>query len=130
MDKLRKMVSFEKLDDGIKGMIKNHYPHGFWNSVFPIQKSTEEVIYVFPLETDQIKYLIKVAPPKRRSKTFDDELYFGTDEDMDTDDTLESRDTLDNDDDSEDEFFSKPSTSRDNDENTNYNYQYGDEDED
>ena len=59
----RRIVSYEKLDQSIRKMIKSNYPDGFDGQTFNLRLPTsKEVFKMIRFETDNIQYMIKVGP--------------------------------------------------------------------
>jgi hypothetical protein len=52
--------SLETISDELREMINKQYPIGYENSISRIKNAKNEPIFVFPLETDDTTYLIKV----------------------------------------------------------------------
>ena len=59
----RRIVSYEKLDQSIRKMIKSNYPDGFDGQTFNLRLPTsKEVFKMIRFEADNIQYMIKVGP--------------------------------------------------------------------
>ncbi|HMP98277.1 MAG TPA: hypothetical protein PKC24_00760 [Cyclobacteriaceae bacterium] len=52
--------SLETISDELRDMINRQYPVGYENSITRIKNAKNEPIFVFPLETEDTTYLIKV----------------------------------------------------------------------
>lgn len=64
VSKKKVIKSLEGLDDSLKELMKRQYPSGYEASVTRIINAKKEHIFVFPLETDDATYLIKVPSTK------------------------------------------------------------------
>lgn len=73
MSVIKKKVikSLEGLDDSMKDLLKKQYPIGYQSSVTRIINAKKEHIFVFPLETDDAIYLIKVPSTKNSDGEYD-----------------------------------------------------------
>lgn len=60
MTKKRIITSLKKLPEQIQEMIKSENPDGFLNNLIKINKGNGASFYAFPLETEEISYLVKV----------------------------------------------------------------------
>ena len=59
----RRIVSYEKLDQSIRKMIKSNYPDGFDGQTFNLRLPTsKEVFKMIRFEMDNIQYMVKVGP--------------------------------------------------------------------
>lgn len=52
--------SLETISDELRELINKQYPIGYENGISRIKNAKNEPIFVFPLETDDTTYLIKV----------------------------------------------------------------------
>jgi len=64
VSKKKVIKSLDGLDDTLKDLLKKQYPSGYESSVTRIINAKKEHIFVFPLETDEATYLIKVPSTK------------------------------------------------------------------
>ena len=64
VSKQKVIKSLEGLDDSLRDLLKRQYPAGYESSVTRIINAKKEHIFVFPLETDDATYLIKVPSSK------------------------------------------------------------------
>lgn len=64
LSKRKVIKSLEGLDDSLKELLKKQYPTGYESSITRIINAKKEHIFVFPLETDDATYLIKVPSTK------------------------------------------------------------------
>lgn len=99
--------SLDSLGDELQSLIKKQYPNGYESSLTRITTPKKEPIFVFPLETEDTTYLVKVPATKNSDGEYDVhsrkekeefELPRSGDDDLETD-----GDDLDQDDDYDDE---------------------------
>jgi hypothetical protein len=64
VSKKKVIKNLEGLDDSLRDLLKKQYPTGYESSVTRIINAKKEHIFVFPLETDDATYLIKVPSSK------------------------------------------------------------------
>ena len=69
--KKRVIKSLETLPDNLKDLIKKQHPNGFEGSISRIMNAKKEPIFVFPLETEDSVYLVKVPATKNSSGGYD-----------------------------------------------------------
>jgi len=95
LTKKRVIKSLENLSEDLKELIHQQYPTGYQSSIQRISNAKNEPIFVFPLETEDAVYLIKVPTTKNsdgeysvqsgKKQDFDGEDDFKTpDDDVDT----------------------------------------------
>ncbi len=89
VDKKRVIKSLENLTDDLKDLLREQYPNGYEGSITRITNAKKEPIFVFPLETADATYLIKVPATKNSEGEYDVE-------------SKPEEDEFDNSDDSED----------------------------
>jgi hypothetical protein len=65
--KKRVIKSLDNLSDDLKELIRRQYPNGYEGSIHRISNARNEPIFVFPLETEEATYLVKV-PATRNSE--------------------------------------------------------------
>lgn len=70
-NKNRVIKSLETVSDELKAFIKQQYPNGYEDSITRIQNAKRESIFVFPLETEETAYLIKVTATKNSAGGYD-----------------------------------------------------------
>lgn len=59
----RRIVSYEKLDQSIRKLIKSDYPDGFDGRTFNLRLPTsKEVFKMIRFEAEGIQYMIKLGP--------------------------------------------------------------------
>jgi len=99
--------SLDSLGDELQSLIKKQYPNGYESSLTRITTPKKEPIFVFPLETEDATYLVKVPATKNSDGEYDVhsrkekeefELPRAGEDDLETD-----ADDLDQDDDYDDE---------------------------
>jgi len=69
--KKRVIKSLETLSEELKELIKKQHPNGFESSISRIMNAKKEPIFVFPLETEDSLYLVKVPATKNSSGGYD-----------------------------------------------------------
>lgn len=62
--KKRVIKSLENLSEDLRDLIRDQYPNGYEASITRITSAKKEPIFVFPLETQDATYLIKVPATK------------------------------------------------------------------
>lgn len=70
-DKKRIIKSLENLGDDLQELLKRQYPNGYEGSITRITNAKKEPIFVFPLETDDAIYLVKVPATKNSDGEYD-----------------------------------------------------------
>lgn len=83
--KKRIIKSLETLPEDLKDLIKKQHPNGFETSISRIMNAKKEPIFVFPLETDDSIYLVKVPATKNSSGGYDVDSGEQDDDDVDDD---------------------------------------------
>ena len=71
VSKKRIIKSLENLSDDLKDLLKDLYPNGYESSITRITNAKREPIFVFPLETDDAIYLVKVPATKNSDGGYD-----------------------------------------------------------
>ena len=71
VNKKRAIKSLENLSEDLKYLIKDQYPNGYESSISRITNAKKEPIFVFPLDTEEAIYLIKVPVTKNSSGEYD-----------------------------------------------------------
>ena len=69
--KKRVIKSLENLSDDLRDLIHDQYPNGYEASITRITNAKNEPIFVFPLETDDSIYLVKVPATKNSDGGYD-----------------------------------------------------------
>lgn len=63
--------SLDSLSEELQALIKKQYPSGYEASLNRITTPKKETIFVFPLETDEATYLVKVPATKNSEGDYD-----------------------------------------------------------
>ncbi len=71
VSKKKVIKSLENLSEELKDLIKDQYPNGYESSISRIVTPKKESIFVFPLETEDATYLIKVPATKNSEGEYD-----------------------------------------------------------
>jgi hypothetical protein len=71
VSKKRVIKSLENLSEDLKDLIRDQYPNGYESSITRITNAKKEPIFVFPLETADATYLIKVPATKNSEGEYD-----------------------------------------------------------
>ncbi len=71
VSKKKIIKSLETLSDELKELLAEQYPDGYENSITRINNAKKEPIFVFPLETDDATYLVKVPATKNSDGGYD-----------------------------------------------------------
>jgi hypothetical protein len=71
VSKKRVIKSLENLSEDLKELIRDQYPTGYESSITRITNAKKEPIFVFPLETEDATYLIKVPVTKNSDGEYD-----------------------------------------------------------
>jgi hypothetical protein len=69
--KKRVIKSLENLSEDLKELLRIQYPNGYEGSITRIINAKKEHIFVFPLETDDAIYLIKLPATKNSEGEYD-----------------------------------------------------------
>ncbi|MEI9919388.1 MAG: hypothetical protein WDO14_11370 [Bacteroidota bacterium] len=69
--KKRVIKSLENLSEDLKELLRTQYPNGYEGSITRIVNAKKEPIFVFPLETDDATYLIKLPATKNSEGEYD-----------------------------------------------------------
>jgi hypothetical protein len=69
--KKRLIKSLESLSEDLKDLLREQYPNGYEASITRITNAKREPIFVFPLETDDAVYLVKVPATKNSDGEYD-----------------------------------------------------------
>ena len=69
--KKRVIKSLESLTEDLKELLREQYPNGYESSITRITNAKKEPIFVFPLETDDSVYLVKVPATKNSEGGYD-----------------------------------------------------------
>jgi hypothetical protein len=95
--KKRVIKSLESLSEDLRELMRQQFPNGYEASITRISNAKNEPIFVFPLETEDAIYLVKVPATKNSEGEYavesgkkqefdsaDDESPFGAEEDFET----------------------------------------------
>lgn len=69
--KKRVIKSLENLSEDLRELLKEQYPNGYEASISRIMNAKKEPIFVFPLETDDSVYLVKVPATRNSDGEYD-----------------------------------------------------------
>lgn len=69
--KKKVIKSLENLSGDLLELLHNQYPNGYESSITRITNAKREPIFVFPLETDDATYLVKVPVTKNSDGEYD-----------------------------------------------------------
>jgi hypothetical protein len=69
--KKRVIKSFDALNEELRDLMRHQYPNGYEGSITRIVNAKKEPIFVFPLETDEATYLIKLPATKNSDGEYD-----------------------------------------------------------
>jgi hypothetical protein len=71
VSKKKVIKSLENLSDDLKELLREQYPNGYEGSITRITNAKKEPIFVFPLETADATYLVKVPATKNSEGEYD-----------------------------------------------------------
>ena len=71
VSKKRVIKSLDSLNEDMRDLLKEQYPNGYEASITRISTGKKEPIFVFPLETDDAVFLIKVPVTKNSDGGYD-----------------------------------------------------------
>ena len=71
VSKKRVIKSLDNLSEDLKELLRDQYPNGYESSITRITNAKKEPIFVFPLETEDATYLIKVPATKNSEGEYD-----------------------------------------------------------
>jgi hypothetical protein len=63
--------SLDSLSEDLKELMKKQYPLGYENSITRINNAKKEPIFVFPLETEEATYLVKIPATRNSEGEYD-----------------------------------------------------------
>jgi hypothetical protein len=69
--KKRVIKSFENLNEELRELLRRQYPNGYEASITRIKNAKNEPIFVFPLETDDSIFLVKIPVTKNSEGEYD-----------------------------------------------------------
>jgi hypothetical protein len=71
VSKKKVIKSLEKLSEDLLELLHSQYPNGYESSISRITNAKREPIFVFPLETEDATYLVKVPMTKNSEGEYD-----------------------------------------------------------
>ncbi|NOT75298.1 MAG: hypothetical protein HOP08_10240 [Cyclobacteriaceae bacterium] len=71
VSKKKVIKSLDNLSEELKELMLEQYPDGYENSIQRINNAKKEPIFVFPLETEEATYLVKVPATKNSDGGYD-----------------------------------------------------------
>lgn len=71
VNKKRVIKSLDNLTEDLKELLKKQYPNGYEGNITRIATPKKEPMFVFPLETDDAIYLVKVPVTKNSDGEYD-----------------------------------------------------------
>ncbi|MEO5979657.1 MAG: hypothetical protein ABIS36_07870 [Chryseolinea sp.] len=71
ISKKKVIKSLEKLSEDLLELLHTQYPNGYESSITRITNAKREPIFVFPLETEDATYLVKVPVTKNSDGEYD-----------------------------------------------------------
>lgn len=71
VSKKRVIKSLENLNEDLRNLLKEQYPNGYEASITRISNGKKEPIFVFPLETEDAVFLVKVPVTKNSDGGYD-----------------------------------------------------------
>jgi len=71
VSKKRVIKSLENLSEDLRDLMRDQYPNGYEGSITRITNARKEPIFVFPLETGDATYLIKVPATRNSDGEYD-----------------------------------------------------------
>ncbi len=80
VSKKKVIKSLDSLSEELKELLKKQYPTGYEHSITRISNAKKEPIFVFPLETEEATYLVKLPATKNSDGEYDVESKPKTDE--------------------------------------------------
>jgi hypothetical protein len=69
--KKKVIKSLENLSEDLKELLRDQYPNGYEGSITRITNAKKEPIFVFPLESEEATYLVKVPVTKNSEGEYD-----------------------------------------------------------
>jgi hypothetical protein len=71
VSKKKVIKSLDSLSEDLRELLKIQYPLGYENSITRINNAKKEPIFVFPLETEEATYLVKLPATKNSEGGYD-----------------------------------------------------------
>ena len=69
--KKKVIKSLDSLSEDLKELMKKQYPLGYENSITRINNAKKEPIFVFPLETEEATFLVKIPATRNSEGEYD-----------------------------------------------------------
>jgi hypothetical protein len=69
--KKKVIKSLDSLSEDLRELMKRQYPLGYENSITRINNAKKEPIFVFPLETEEATYLVKIPATRNSEGEYD-----------------------------------------------------------
>lgn len=69
--KKKVIKSLDNLSEDLRELMKKQYPLGYENSITRINNAKKEPIFVFPLETEEATYLVKIPATRNSEGEYD-----------------------------------------------------------
>ncbi len=98
VSKKKVIKSLENLSDELLDLIHAQYPNGYESSITRITNAKREPIFVFPLETTDVTYLVKVPVTKNSEGEYDVDAKGDNEFEKGADDGFDPADGFDNND--------------------------------
>ena len=111
ISKKKVIKSLENLSGELIELLNNQYPNGYEGSITRITNAKREPIFVFPLETDDATYLVKVPVTRNSDGEYDVESK-SEDEFDKSDDGFDDSDGYDSGDDDQENDYEEGEGSR------------------
>lgn len=103
VSKKKVIKSLENLSEDLLELVHTQYPNGYESSITRITNAKREPIFVFPLETADATYLVKVPVTKNSDGEYDVDSKGDTEFEKGGDDAFDPADGFDNNDASSDD---------------------------
>ena len=71
VSKKKVIKSLDSLSEELRELLRTQYPTGYEHSITRINNAKKEPIFVFPLETEEATYLVKVPVTKNSEGEYD-----------------------------------------------------------
>jgi hypothetical protein len=71
ISKKKVIKSLDSLSEDLRDLLRDQYPNGYESSITRITNAKKEPIFVFPLETAEATYLVKVPVTKNSDGEYD-----------------------------------------------------------
>jgi len=94
--KKRVIKSLDNLTEDLRELLRQQFPNGYESSITRISNAKNEPIFVFPLETDDAIYLVKVPATRNSEGEYDVESGKKQEFDSSDDDGFSGEEEFDN----------------------------------